>query len=338
MSDATTTTPTTLPTHVVRRPPWLRRNGRILLVYAVLLLLLVVYAQKAPRFTEREWRSIANSGMTLAIAGLGQNVVVLTGGIDLSTGSMVGLTNSIVATVGDPKNPDERLALGVALALLVGAAGGFVNGLLVAYGRLQPIIVTLATGYILHGIALKVRPRPGGFVPFERADLLTDLYRERIPNSAFLLLALVVIWVLYRRTRLSREIIATGSSAGAANLTGINVPRTQLIAFTLSGLASAVAGIFLTAQTATGDANAGLEYTLNSIAAVVLGGSSLAGGAGSFIGTIAGAYVLKIISSILIFYQVSPFYQSFYQGLILLATVALGALGILRVRNRLERV
>ncbi len=324
--------------HVVRRAPWLKRNGRILLVYGVFLLLLLVYEQKAPRFTEREWRSISNSGMTLAIAGLGQNVVVLTGGIDLSTGSMIGLTNSIVATVGDEEHPDERLALGIALALLVGAAGGFVNGLLVAYGRLQPIIVTLATGYIMHGVALKVRSRPGGYVPFERADLLTDLYRNVIPRSAFLLAALVIIWFLYRRTRLSREIIATGSAAGAANLTGVDVARTKLIAFTISGLVSAVAGVFLTAQTATGDPNSGTEYTLNSIAAVVLGGSSLAGGSGSFIGTIAGAYVLKTISSILIFYQVSPFYQSFYQGLILLATVALGAVGILRVRNRLERV
>ncbi|MBA3529723.1 MAG: ABC transporter permease, partial [Propionibacteriaceae bacterium] len=283
--------------HVVRRAPWLKRNGRILLVYGVFLMLLLVYEQKAPRFTEREWRSISNSGMTLAIAGLGQNVVVLTGGIDLSTGSMIGLTNSIVATVGDEEHPDERLALGIALALLVGAAGGFVNGLLVAYGRLQPIIVTLATGYIMHGVALKVRSRPGGYVPFERADLLTDLYRNVIPRSAFLLAALVIIWFLYRRTRLSREIIATGSAAGAANLTGVNVARTKLIAFTISGLASAVAGVFLTAQTATGDPNSGTEYTLNSIAAVVLGGSSLAGGTGSFIGTIAGAYVLKTISS-----------------------------------------
>lgn len=329
---------TTVTLHTARRASWLKRNGRILLVYGVFLALLIVYQQKAPRFTEREWRSISNSGMTLAIAGLGQNVVVLTGGIDLSTGSIIGLTNGIVASVGDEEHPDERLALGIGLALLVGAAAGFVNGLLVAYGRLQSIIVTLATGYILHGVALKVSPRPGGYVPFERADILTNLYRGKIPNSAILLVVIVVIWFIYRRTRLSREIIATGSAAGAANLTGINVPRTKLIAFTLSGFISAVAGVFLTAQTATGDANSGTEYTLNSIAAVVLGGSSLAGGTGSFIGTIAGAYILKIISSILIFYKVSPFYQNFYQGLVLLATVALGALSILRVRNRLERV
>jgi ribose/xylose/arabinose/galactoside ABC-type transport system permease subunit len=324
--------------HVVRRASWLRRNGRILLVYGVLILLIIVYQQKAPRFTEREWRSISNSGMTLALAGLGQNIVILTGGIDLSTGSLIGLTNSVVASVGDPEHPDERLALGIVLGLLVGTAAGFINGLLVAYGRLQSIIVTLATGYILHGLALKVRPRPGGYVPFERADLLTDLYRGTIPRAAILLAVIVVAWFIYRRTRLSREIIATGSAAGAANLTGINVPRTKLIAFTISGFVSALAGIFLTAQTATGDANSGTEYTLNSIAAVVLGGSSLAGGTGSYIGTIAGAYVLKVIPSILIFYKVSPFYQNFYQGLILLGTVALGAIGILRVRNRLERV
>lgn len=314
------------------------RNARVILAYAILIALLIVYQQKAPRFTEREWRSIANQGMTLSIASLGQTVVVATGGIDLSVGPMISLTNSVVAAVGDSENPNERLALGIVLALLVGAAGGLVNGLLVAYGRLQPIIVTLATGYIYSGLALRVLPRPGGYVSFEYSDFLTDLYRDKFPRAFFLLGALVIVWFLFRKLRISSRIYAIGSNQGAAFMSGVDVVRTRIIAYTLCGVASAVAGLFLSAQTATGDPNAGTEYTLNSIAAVVLGGASLAGGVGSFIGAIAGAYTLKIIPSILIFYKVSPFYQSFYQGLILLASVALGALGILRVRNRMERL
>jgi ribose transport system permease protein len=325
----------------VRRRPFFVRNARILLPYFILLILLVVYQQKSPRFTEREWRSISNQGMTLTIAGMGQTVVVLTGGIDLSVGPMVSLSNSIIATVGRKDSPDERLALGVGFALLVGAAGGLVNGLIIAYGRLQPIIVTLATGYIYAGIALRVRSRPGGYVPLDRADLLTDLYRDKVPKALFLLAILVVIWTLFRRTSLSNRIIAIGSNQGAAYMSGIDVVRTKILAYTIAGFTSAAAGVFLTAQTASGDANAGTVYTLNSIAAVVLGGASLAGGVGSFIGTIAGAYVLAIIPSVLFFfdfYKQRPLSQDLYKGLILLAAVAIGAVGILRTRNRLERL
>jgi ribose transport system permease protein len=321
-----------------RRRPFVVRNARLLLAYLILIALLFVYHQKAPRFTEREERSIANQGMTLSIVGLGQTVVVLTGGIDLSVGPMVSLSNSTAASLGDKEHPNRGLALGIVAALLVGAAGGFVNGLLVAYGRLQPIIVTLATGYIFSGIALRVRPNPGGFVPFSYVDFFTGLYRNTVPRALFLLAALVIAWFIFRKLRLSTRIFAIGSSQGAAFMSGIDVARTKVAAYTLCGIAASIAGLFFTAQTASGDANAGAVFTLNSIAAVVLGGAALSGGVGSFIGTIAGAYTLAIIPSVLYFYKVSPFYQSFYQGLILLASVSLGALGVLRVRNRMERL
>ncbi|MER3485168.1 MAG: ABC transporter permease [Chloroflexota bacterium] len=335
-----TAAPVPMQPHHPRRP-FLLRGARMLLAYVILLALLVMYQQKAPRFTEREWQSLANQGMTLTIASFGQTIVVLTGGIDLSVGPMVSLSNSIVATMGRKDAPDERLALGIIVALLVGAAGGLANGLIIAYGRLQPIIVTLATGYIYAGIALHVRPRPGGYVPFNRADQVTGLLWGKVPAALVLLLILVVLWMLFKRTRLSNRIIAIGSSQGAAYMSGVNVVRTKIWAYTLAGIASACAGLFLTAQTASGDANAGLVYTLNSIAAVVLGGASLAGGVGSFIGTIAVAYVLSIIPSVLYFfdfYRSRPLSQDLYKGSILLAAVALGAVGVLRMRNRLDRL
>jgi ribose transport system permease protein len=322
----------------VHRRPFAIRNARLLLAYAILSALLIVYHQKSPRFTPREERSIANQGMTLTIVGLGQTVVVLTGGIDLSVGPLVSLTNSTAASLGDKQHPSRGLTIGIIAALLVGAAGGLVNGLLVAYGRLQPIIVTLATGYVYSGIALRVRPNPGGFIPFSYVDFFTGLYRDKFPRALFLLAALAIAWFLFRKLRLSTRIFAIGSSQGAAYMSGVNVARTKVAAYTLCGISAAIAGLFFTAQTASGDANAGAVFTLNSIAAVVLGGASLSGGFGSFIGTIAGAYILAIIPSVLYFYKVSPFYQSFYQGLILLASVSLGALGILRVRNRMERL
>jgi ribose transport system permease protein len=321
-----------------RRRSFVARNARVLLAYGILVALLIVYHEKSPRFTEREMRSIANQGMTLTIASLGQTFVVLTGGIDLSVGPMISLTNSAASRIGGADDPTTWTLKAIAACLAIGAAGGFVNGLLVAYGRLQPIIVTLATGSIYGGLALYIRPNPGGDVPFEYVDKLTGLWRDQVPNALFLLGALVAAWLIFKRTRLGTRIFAVGSSQGAAYMSGVNVARTKIYAYTLSGAASGIAGLFFTAQTATGDANAGNVYTLNSIAAVVLGGASLAGGAGTFLGSIAGAYIIAIIPSDLYFFKVSAFYQSFFQGVILLLAVSLGAFGVLRIKNRLERL
>ncbi|MBX3071275.1 MAG: ABC transporter permease [Thermomicrobiales bacterium] len=321
--------------------PFVVRNARVILAYAILIVLLLVYWQKAPQFTAREWRSISNQGMTLTIASLGQLLAVATGGIDLSVGSMVALSNCIIASMGDPENPDRSLALGIVAALAAGAFGGFCNGVLIAYGRLQPIIVTLASGYIFAGIALRVQPNPGGSVPFQRADLLTGLQWDKVPRSLFVLIALLVFWALFKRTALCTRIYAIGSNEGAAYMSGIDVVRTKIWTYTLTGFFAALAGVFLTAQTASGDANAGLVYSLNSIAAVVLGGASLAGGVGTFVGAIAGAYTLMLIPSVLFFfdfYKQRPLSQELYKGLILLAAVSAGALGVWRIRNRLERL
>lgn len=334
-----------------RQRPLLVRNARVLLAWLILTALLAIYIQQAPQFRPREQRTIANSGMTLAAAGFGQTLVVLTGGIDLSLGPMVSLTNSLVSATTDNEAPRRSMALAAALALLVGAVGGLINGLLVAYGRLQPIIVTLATASIWTGIALYVRPDPGGFVPPGFVELLAgQAFREPLalpfgliwdrplPRSLFLVIGLVVVWLLFRRTGLATRIYAVGSSEGAAYMSGVDVARTKIWAYTLAGLAAGVAGLATSAQTATGNALAGNAVTLNAIAAVVLGGASLAGGRGSYLGTLAGAYVIALIPSVLFFFEVSVFYQQLFQGSILLLAVAVGALGILRVRNRLERL
>ena len=153
-----------------------------------------------------------------------------------------------------------------------------------------------------------------------------------------MLLGLVIFWVLFRRSRLATRIYAVGSSEGSAYLSGVNVQRAKLAAYTLAGFCAGCAGLVNSAQTATGNALSGTVFTLNSIAAVVLGGASLAGGAGSYLGTLAGAYVIAVIPSVLQFYGVSSFYKDLVQGSILLFAVSLGAIGLLRVRNRLDRL
>jgi ribose transport system permease protein len=335
----------------VRQRSFVARNGRVLFVWALLLALILAYISVVPQFRPREQRTLVNSGLTLAAASLGQTLVVLTGGIDLSIGPMVSLTNSVASAVTNKEAPQSSMTLAAAAALAVGAAGGLINGIMVAYGRLQPIIVTLATGSIWTGIALYIRPSPGGFIPLEFSNLLSGTafaepvalplgltWSTPIPKAAFVVLGLVIFWLIFRRTPLATRIYAVGSSEGAAYLSGVNVQRAQLAAYTLAGLAAGCAGLINSAQTATGNALSGTIFTLNSIAAVVLGGAALAGGAGSFLGTLAGAYVIAIIPSVLQFYGVSSFYKDLVQGSILLVAVALGAIGLLRVRNRLDRL
>ena len=324
----------TAPTHRRRRRSFLSRNAPVLLAYLAFLILMSLYIGLLPRFSAAQAISIANQGMTLAIAALGQTIVILTGGVDLSVGPVIALTNSIAATLMTD-NP-AQVMLVVLLVLAVGMLCGLINGLAVAYGRLQPIVVTLATSSIYTGCALFIRPRPGGFVPEWFTNALTTSIGGAVPSALILLALLVGLWLLFRRLRLGVSIYAIGSSEGSAFMSGISLTRAKVAAYTLAGLASATAGLFFTAQTATGSALSGSVFTLNSVAAVVLGGTSLAGGRGGYIGTIAGAYVISVIVSVLFFLQVSPFYQSMFQGGILLLAVALGSLRVLRVKNRLE--
>ena len=336
----------------VRPRSFLGRNGRLLFVWGLLIAIILAYVLVVPQFRPREQRTLVNSGLTLATASLGQTLVVLTGGIDLSIGPMVSLTNSIASAVTDKEAPNRSMAVAAAAALGAGALGGLINGVLVAYGRLQPIIVTLATGSIWTGIALYIRPSPGGFIPLDFSNLLSGTaFQEAVPlpfglpgtvypvpKATFVVAGLVLFWVLFRRSRLATRIYAVGSSEGAAYLSGVNVQRAKLAAYTLAGLAAGCAGLVNSAQTATGNALSGTVFTLNSIAAVVLGGAALAGGAGSYLGTLAGAYAISIIHSVLQFYGVSSFFKDLVQGSILLFAVALGAFGLLRVRNRMDRL
>ena len=167
----------------VRPRPFVMRNGRLLFVWAVLIAIVTAYVCVVPQFRPREQRTLLNSGLTLATASMGQTLVVLTGGIDLSIGPMVSLTNSIASAVTDKESP-QLAAWSWRPPPPSGSArlGGLINGVLVAYGRLQPIIVTLATGSIWTGIALYIRPSPGGFIPLEFSNLLSGTaFAEPVP-------------------------------------------------------------------------------------------------------------------------------------------------------------
>jgi ribose transport system permease protein len=308
-----------------------RYRSSIVAIVAFVLLLAYYWYQQPLILSPFGIRTLANQGTTLALAALAQLIVVLTGGVDLSIGAIVSLCNSVAATYMG-SSPVSVVAV-VILTLAVGAAAGLVNGLLVAYGRIQPIIVTLATLYIYSGIALIIRPQPGGSVPDFYAHALTGAWCY-LPFSLVALIAVVVlVWQPVIRSRLGTAIYAVGDNPGGAHMSAVNVTRTLVSAYTLGGIFAACAGLYLTAQTTSGDATIGTTYTLNSVASVVFGGALLGGGSGTALGPIFAAYFISIIISVLFASGVSPFYQSVFQGGILILVLVFGNAWTLRSRN-----
>ena len=309
-----------------------------LLAFVFFVLMFMIYTSNHPAgFTANVVQTAANKGVLLALVAMAQTMVVLTSGIDLSVGMVFVLTNCLASAlvVGSP----GMVALGVAGVLLTGITCGAINGAVVIYGRLQPIVTTIATGAVYFGIALKLRPVPGGDVDSTLADALTGRIFGIIPASLVALLSIVVlIWLPFRKSSIGRAVYATGSSEVAAYMSGVPVARAKFVAYVLSGLIASVAGLFLTFITTSGEASAanGGSYTLYSIAAVVLGGVSLFGGSGSAVGAIFGALMFRTIGDLLFVFDLDPLWQPLFQGIVLLAAVCLGCVRLFQIRNRLE--
>lgn len=309
-----------------------------LLALGIFVLMFTIYVANHPAgFTTNVVQTAANKGVLLAFVAIAQALVVITSGIDLSVGMTFILTNCLASWLvqGSPL----ETALGVAAVLLVGLLCGAINGIIVIYGRLQPIVATIATGAVYFGLALMLRPFPGGTVNEDLADAMTGRLFGAIPASLVVLLATVLlIWVPFRRSVIGRAAYAAGSSEVAAYMSGMPIRRAKFAAYTLSGLFAAFGGLFLTFFTYTGEAAyaSGNAYTLFSIAAVVLGGISLFGGRGSAVGAIFGAFAFRTIGDLLFVFDLEPLWQPLFQGVVLLIAVSLGAFALFRVRNRLE--
>jgi ribose transport system permease protein len=266
-----------------------------------------------------EWTSIVNTAMPTVLVAVGQTIVVITRGIDLSLGGIIDVSNSLAA-VHMHSSLGSMVAWSV-IVLLLGMVCGTVNGVLVAYARLQPILVTLATLAILQGIAIKILPEPGGAIPDGYSNALAN---PAGPWSILYVVAIAGLWLVLRRTATGVRIFALGNDEYAARARGVPVKRVKTIAYALAGTLAAASGLFLAATTTAGDPAAGDVYVLTSIAAVVLGGVSFFGGRGSALGAIAGAFTLTILTNVLFFAGIDPLYQSFFQGLFLFLAVLLG--------------
>jgi len=310
---------------------WLAAQRGILIAIAIFAAMFATYGWKQEvGLTASIINTASNKGALLALVAMAQTIPVLTGGLDLSVGMIFVLSNCLAATIVN--GSFLMTALGVSIIC------GTINGLIVVYGRLQPIIVTLATGAVYFGFALALRPEPGGSVNFEFADIMTRSF-FKVPSSVILMLAVVfLIWIPYRRSVLGRGAYAIGSSEQAAYMSGVPIARAKVLAYVLAGLLSSIAGLLLTAITYSGAAKAalGADYTLNSIGAVVIGGTSLFGGSGSAIGSIFGAFVMRTVGDLLIVFDINPVLQPLFVGIVLLIAVSLGSLRLLRIKNRLD--
>ena len=316
----------------------LREHRGTLLAFAAFVVMFTIYATNHPAgLNANVATTAANKGVLLAIVAMAQTLVVLTSGIDLSVGMVMVLANCMASAivVGSPL----QTALGVLGVLLTGALCGAINGLIVIFGRLQPIVTTIATSAIYYGVALALRRVPGGDVNSSLADALTGQLPGGVPASLVLLLGLVVVvWLPFRRSVTGRAAYAVGSSEVAAYMSGVPIRRAKFVAYTLSGFLASMAGLFVTCITYSGEASAanGNTYTLYSIAAVVLGGVSLFGGSGSAVGAIFGALMFRTIGDLLFVFNLDPLWQPLFQGVVLAAAVCLGSVRLLRIRNRLD--
>lgn len=336
----------------------LGRNAGFVLAILLFALFYGVYNSMHPKgFSPAVLIQNSNESLALVMAAMAQTVPILAGGLDLSVGAVMTLVNCVASHL--LSGSAASILGGVVICLATGALAGFVNGCVVVYGRLQPIIATLATGAVYLGMALYLRPTPGGEIDQDMAWALTnDLYELAstygwfeggdaawfqpiawIPVPLILMvLVVVLVWLPFRATVTGRSVYAVGSNEQAAYMSGLAIDRARLAAFTLAGFFAGVGGLYLAIQTSSGNADvpqAG-SYTLNSIAAVVIGGTSLMGGSGGAVGSLVGALVIRAISFNFRIFDVPPLLQPLFEGLVLLAAVSLGAGRVFRVRNRLQ--
>ncbi len=300
----------------------LRRQAPLLVVYTLLLLMVIGASLTADRFlTERNIFNVLRQAAFLGVAAIGQTLVILTGGIDLSVGSLVKLSLLVSALVMDGQ-PIMTLPA-VAITLLLGAAIGAIHAFLITRLQVAPFIVTLGSYSILRGVSLAIATKPvGNASPGMLA--LYDLKIGPVPVLVigFALLVVAVV-IMLRRTRFGRYLYAIGSNEQGARLAGLPVDRVKYGAYMLCSMLTALTGLLYLSRMGIGDPAVGDGLELQTITAVILGGTSLFGGRGGVIGTLGGVLLLGLTSNLLVVLRVNQWIQELIEGAIIVGAVAL---------------
>lgn len=302
-----------------------RKNLKLLLpVYAIFALIYLVSCLVEPTFFT--WTNNVNlfTRITpLVIVGIAQTIVILTGGIDLSIGAILGLTNVIAASLPMVNTP-VNIILWLLVPPLVGLLVGTINGFIITKGGFPPLIVTLATSQVLQGISLFILSEPGGKISKAVPAAVTGTLFGIIPIPLIIFLTFTLLfYFILRYTAIGRSVYAVGGNELIAIESGISTAFVKNWVYAISGLLAGFAGIFLTAVMFSGDPLVGNPYTLNSIAVAVIGGTSLAGCVGGILGVIGAAYIYQLLSNILNLLAISTFYQHVVKGIVLIIALTI---------------
>ncbi len=260
-----------------------------------------------------------------ALIAFGMTFVILTGGIDLSVGSILALSGAISAYM---IQAGVSPAISIAIGMLSGALFGLINGILVAYGKAAPFIATLATMTIFRGgtyVFTNGNPITG--TKINESFLFQFMGRGYLFGIPFpiiiMLIAFGILYVVLHKTTFGRKTYALGGNEEAAYVAGVNTKKVTMIIYTLSGLMASVAGVILTSRLSSAQPDAGTSYEMDAIAAVVLGGTSLAGGKGRIFGTLIGALIIGTLNNGMNLLGISSFYQQIVKGIVIIVAVLL---------------
>ena len=309
---------------------WARRNVWTLGLLGLLVVFSAITKILQPNYGPAAIQGLAIAILPIAFAAVAMAIVVISGGIDLSVGSVMALASVTSAVL--MKGQGDLFGVAVVIGvLLLGLLVGAINGGLVVLTKVPDIVVTLAMSFVWAGVALLILNTPGGgAAPWLMEIISGPLGTPWLPKAMVVLVVLVaVVWIPLRRSTLGLSLYALGSSPLAAFRSGIAVGRTKIIAYTLTGFFSALGGLALTATGGVGAPVPG-SYTLQSVAAIVLGGVSLAGGRGGVLGPIIAVIVLALVRTDLFFAGVDPNWSTAVQGAILIGVVMFGSLVAMR--------
>ncbi|MGV8978324.1 MAG: ABC transporter permease [Cellulomonas sp.] len=316
-----------------------RHNAWTIGVWVLLAVLVFWYTTLVPAFGSFEVSSIIRSGLPVAFLAIGQAVIILAGGIDLSLGVMMVLVTVVAGRFMQNVNGTVGLAMAVAIVIGAMVLDGLI-GLIISVSKVPDIVVTLATSFILGGLALWVLPGPGGGVPGSLRYIFTGstagMGLNPWPSLISFVVPLTIMWFVVRRTRTGLSLYAIGSSSERSYLAGLDVRRSKVVSYALGGAMAAMAGLATSAITGGGDPrfSIGNIATLNSVAAAVLGGIALTGGVGSIVGAAAAGYALSLLSPILTSLQVDPNNAQVIQGSLIILVVMVG--GYWQTRRRTQ--
>jgi len=268
-------------------------------------------------------RSVADflrSNLPIIFIAVGQTIVVLGAGIDLSLGAILTLSSVVMVTLLAQATTVPSILFALFVGVIVGGGSGLVNGIVITTVRLQPVIATFAMSFIWSGIALWVFPRPGGQVP----DELLSLVRQNsiLPFGLWVIVAICGVWWWVSQTRFIRHLLAAGGNESSAFSSGISVGRVKILSYGVAGLVTGVGSIFLIADIGTGDPLIGAPLILPSVVALIIGGTRLSGGRGSVVGTIVGVVVLGLFRQIVFYLDLPSDWQPFADGLLIICALA----------------